>query len=130
MQAGAARTNSAYAVKIHIKPRYNRHPLCGWRQSCGAHTPSWPNSAATLLNHALAATADAWLARLISPQFFNWLIGLSFIGFALWALKPDVLDKELGIFASGIFLTTFTAFFVAEMGRQDAVCNGGIGSAL
>jgi len=69
----------------------------------------------TLLNHALAATAGAWLASLISPQFLNWIIALSFIGFALWTLKPDVLDKEPRIFDSGIFLTTLTAFFMAEM---------------
>jgi putative Ca2+/H+ antiporter (TMEM165/GDT1 family) len=73
---------------------------------------------ATLLNHALAATAGAWLASLISPQFLNWIIALSFIGFALWTLKPDVLDKEPHIFDSGIFLTTLIAFFMAEMGEK------------
>jgi len=73
---------------------------------------------ATLLNHALAATAGAWLASLISPQFLNWIIALSFIGFALWTLKPDVLNKDPRIFDSGIFLTTLTAFFMAEMGDK------------
>ena len=32
--------------------------------------------------------------RLISPQFLNWIIALSFIGFALWTLKPDTLDER------------------------------------
>ena len=48
---------------------------------------------ATLLNHALAASVGAWLASLISPQFLNWIVGLSFIGFGLWALKPDTLEE-------------------------------------
>ena len=74
--------------------------------------------AATLLNHALAATVGAWLASLISPQFINWVIGLSFIGFALWALKPDVLDENPRILDSGVFLTTLIAFFMAEMGDK------------
>ena len=73
---------------------------------------------ATLLNHALAATAGAWLASLISPQFLDWIIGLSFIGFAMWTLKPDVLDKDPRILDSGVFLTTLIAFFVAEMGDK------------
>jgi len=73
---------------------------------------------ATLLNHALAAAAGAWAGGLISPQFLNWIVGLSFIGFGLWTLKPDVLDKDPRILDSGIFLTTLTAFFVAEMGDK------------
>jgi putative Ca2+/H+ antiporter (TMEM165/GDT1 family) len=73
---------------------------------------------ATLLNHALAATAGAWLASLISPQFLDWIIGLSFIGFGLWTLKPDVLDKDPRILGSGVFLTTLIAFFLAEMGDK------------
>ena len=31
--------------------------------------------AATLLNHALAASVGAWLASLISPQSLNWIVG-------------------------------------------------------
>ncbi|MEO8766948.1 MAG: TMEM165/GDT1 family protein [Nitrosospira sp.] len=74
--------------------------------------------AATLLNHALAASAGAWLASLISPQSLNWIVGLSFIGFGLWALKPDTLDGNPRIFSSGVFVTTLIAFFMAEMGDK------------
>jgi putative Ca2+/H+ antiporter (TMEM165/GDT1 family) len=50
---------------------------------------------ATLLNHALAASVGAWLASLISPQFLNRIVGLSFTGCSLWALKPDALEGNL-----------------------------------
>ena len=74
--------------------------------------------AATLLNHALAASVGAWLASLISPQSLNWIVGLSFIGFGLWALKPDTLDENPRIFSAGVFVTTLIAFFMAEMGDK------------
>jgi putative Ca2+/H+ antiporter (TMEM165/GDT1 family) len=73
---------------------------------------------ATLLNHALAASAGAWLASLISPQLLNWIIGLSFIGCGLWALKPDMLEGDPQIFDAGVFVTTLIAFFLAEMGDK------------
>ena len=74
--------------------------------------------AATLLNHALAASAGAWLASLISPQALNWIVGLSFIGFGLWALKPDTLESDPRILSAGVFITTLIAFFLAEMGDK------------
>ncbi len=74
--------------------------------------------AATLLNHALAASVGAWLASLISPQFLNWIVGLSFIGCGLWALKPDTLEDNPRIFNAGVFVTTLIAFFLAEMGDK------------
>ena len=54
--------------------------------------PSWQVFSPPLFNHALAASVGAWLASLISPQSLNWVVGLSFIGCGLWALKPDALD--------------------------------------
>ncbi len=69
---------------------------------------------ATLLNHALAASVGVWVANLIPAQALNWVVGLSFIGFGLWALKPDTLDYDPRIFG-GVFVTTLVAFFLAEM---------------
>lgn len=73
---------------------------------------------ATLLNHALAASVGTWLASLISAHALNWIVGLSFIGFGLWALKPDKLDSDPRIFGAGVFVTTLIAFFLAEMGDK------------
>ncbi|WP_025041300.1 TMEM165/GDT1 family protein [Nitrosospira briensis] len=73
---------------------------------------------ATLFNHALAASVGAWLASLISPQFLGWVVGLSFIGCGLWALKPDALEGNPRFFSTGAFVTTLIAFFLAEMGDK------------
>ncbi len=59
-----------------------------------------------------------WLARLVAPETLRWIIALSFFAFALWALKPDVLDSERPLRGMGVFLTTLIAFFVVEMGDK------------
>ena len=74
--------------------------------------------AATLLNHALAGWAGALLARAVPARPLVWLVGLSFVGFGLWALKPDSLDAAPGAGRSGAFVTAFMAFFIAEMGDK------------
>src|SRR5512134_4101116 len=48
---------------------------------------------ATLLNHALAATAGVWVGRLIPPTALAVLLGFSFIGFGVWTLVPDTVDE-------------------------------------
>jgi len=73
---------------------------------------------ATIANHAFAASVGAWLASLVSPEALRWGIGLAFIAFGVWALKPDTLDGEPDVKAAGAFVTTFVAFFVAEMGDK------------
>jgi putative Ca2+/H+ antiporter (TMEM165/GDT1 family) len=74
--------------------------------------------AATLLNHALAAWLGSWAANLVTPESLNWIIGLSFVGCGLWALKPDTLDTQPRVFGAGVFVTTLIAFFLAEMGDK------------
>ena len=38
---------------------------------------------ATLLNHALAGTVGAVLARLVDPQVMRWILGASFVAMAV-----------------------------------------------
>jgi putative Ca2+/H+ antiporter (TMEM165/GDT1 family) len=45
-------------------------------------------------------------------------VGLSFIGFGLWALHPDSLDDSPRLHRAGAFVTAFLAFFIAEMGDK------------
>ena len=73
---------------------------------------------ATIFNHALAGSVGVWLAQLISPQWLPWITGALFIGFGLWALKPDTLDDEPSLHPAGAFVTTTIAFFLAEMGDK------------
>ena len=60
----------------------------------------------------------AWIASMIPSHFINWIVGLSFIGCALWALKPDTLEENPPLLSASAFVTTVIAFFVAEMGDK------------
>lgn len=77
---------------------------------------------ATLANHALAGAVGAWLAELIGPVASRWLLGLSFIAMAVWALIPDRLERaEDTTQRLGVFGTTLVAFFLVEMGDKTQV---------
>ncbi len=72
----------------------------------------WPIAAgillATLANHAVAALAGAWAGDLLQGPALRWVLGLSFLAVAVWALFPDRLDEREGLGArrAGAFLTT------------------------
>jgi putative Ca2+/H+ antiporter (TMEM165/GDT1 family) len=73
---------------------------------------------ATLANHSLAGAVGAWLASLVSPGTLRYAIAACFVGFGLWALKPDTLEERDRPQAAGVFLTTLVAFFLVEMGDK------------
>jgi putative Ca2+/H+ antiporter (TMEM165/GDT1 family) len=76
-------------------------------------------TAATILNHTAAGAAGAWLAAAISPVAMRWVLGLSFIGIAIWTLLPDRRQERTPRTPSfGVFGTTLCAFFVLEMGDK------------
>ncbi len=87
----------------------------------------WPIVAgifvATLANHALAGALGGWVASALGPEGLRWIIGLSFIGMAVWMLIPDKLDDEAteGRQRFGVFGTTVLAFFLAEMGDKTQI---------
>jgi Ca2+/H+ antiporter, TMEM165/GDT1 family len=77
---------------------------------------------ATLLNHALAGTLGAVLARLIDPNTMRWLLGVSFIAMAAWMLIPDRYEEQQARPPRfGVFATTLFAFFLLEMGDKTQV---------
>jgi putative Ca2+/H+ antiporter (TMEM165/GDT1 family) len=77
---------------------------------------------ATLVNHAFAGALGTWLTTLLRPSSLRWVLGLSFIGMAIWTLIPDRLDEEDAKLAGfGVFSTTLVAFFIAEMGDKTQV---------
>lgn len=77
--------------------------------------------AATLLNHALAGWIGALVAHWLTPETLRWIVAISFIGIALWTLKPDTLDEDEALPARGAFVATTIAFFIAEIGDKTQV---------
>jgi Ca2+/H+ antiporter, TMEM165/GDT1 family len=87
----------------------------------------WPIVAgiliATLVNHALAGAAGAWVTTLIGPQMLRWILGASFLAMAAWMLVPDRLDAQEDEKPPryGVFFTTVLVFFLAEMGDKTQI---------
>ena len=74
---------------------------------------------ATLVNHALAGSLGAWIAAHLETDVLRWIVGLSFIAIALWALVPDKLEEDPAPRGhAGVFFVTVTTFFLAEMGDK------------
>ena len=88
----------------------------------------WGILLATLANHALAGSLGVWLARLLPEGWLPWIVGLTFIGFGLWALRPDKLDQEPSMHRAGAFVTTLIAFFLAEMGDKTQLATVALGA--
>ena len=79
--------------------------------------------AATVVNHGLAGALGAWISTAVSTDVLRWVLGLSFIGMALWTLIPDKIEDEEAQIAGklGVFGATLVTFFLAEMGDKTQV---------
>ncbi|MFY9348615.1 MAG: TMEM165/GDT1 family protein [Orrella sp.] len=79
--------------------------------------------AATVLNHSLAGVLGLWITETLSPQWLRWLLGLSFIGMAIWALIPDKIEEsDMRLTRRwGVFGATLVTFFLAEMGDKTQI---------
>ena len=73
---------------------------------------------ATIINHGLAGALGAWITAAVSPDVLRWVLGLSFLGMAIWTLIPDKIEDEETAVAHrfGVFGATLVTFFLAEMG--------------
>ncbi len=78
---------------------------------------------ATILNHSLAGALGAWITATLSPEVLRWILGLSFIGMAVWTLIPDKIEEEEMQVARkfGVFGATLITFFLAEMGDKTQI---------
>ena len=82
----------------------------------------WGILAATLLNHGVAGALGAWITGLMGPQTLRWVLGVSFLAMAAWTLVPDKFEEgDAKLARHGVFLTTFIAFFLAEMGDKTQI---------
>lgn len=79
--------------------------------------------AATIVNHGLAGALGAWITSAVSPEILRWVLGLSFIGMAVWTMVPDKIEEEETQVAKrfGVFGATLITFFLAEMGDKTQI---------
>ena len=78
--------------------------------------------AATLLNHALAASFGYLIAQWLTGRTFQIVLGVAFLAMAAWALIPDKEDEGASArSAGGVFLTTLIAFFLVEIGDKTQI---------
>jgi putative Ca2+/H+ antiporter (TMEM165/GDT1 family) len=86
---------------------------------------------ATIANHAAAGLAGSYFADLLKGPSLRWILGLSFLSVAVWALFPDKYqgnDKATG--RSGAFVTTLVAFFLAEIGDKTQIATVGLAASF
>lgn len=77
---------------------------------------------ATLLNHLVSAWIGVSMARWLTADTINILVGLSFIVVGLWLLKPDQDTSMNSRYLSGsAFITTLVLFFLAEIGDKTQI---------
>jgi Ca2+/H+ antiporter, TMEM165/GDT1 family len=83
---------------------------------------------ATLANHALAGVAGRFVGELLGGATLRWVLGISFLAMAGWALVPDRLDGSdaVPLKARGAFLATLFSFFVAEIGDKTQIATAAL----
>jgi putative Ca2+/H+ antiporter (TMEM165/GDT1 family) len=82
---------------------------------------------ATLANHAAAGLAGMLLGNLLAGAWLRWLVGLTFIAMAVWALIPDRYEEDRrALVRGGALVTTLVVFFLAEIGDKTQIATIGL----
>jgi Ca2+/H+ antiporter, TMEM165/GDT1 family len=82
---------------------------------------------ATVANHAAAGLAGTFFGNVIGVWWMRWILGLSFLSVAIWALFPDKYEGgDQAISQSGAFSATLCAFFIAEIGDKTQIATIGL----
>ena len=82
---------------------------------------------ATIANHAAAGLAGTYFGSLLSGPRLLWVLGLSFLSVAVWALFPDKCEaNDKAMSGAGVFTATLVAFFLAEIGDKTQIATIGL----
>ena len=82
---------------------------------------------ATLANHAAAGLAGTLFGSVLSGPWMRWILAISFLSVAVWALFPDKYESGgNGMNRAGAFLSTLSAFFLAEIGDKTQIATIGL----
>jgi Ca2+/H+ antiporter, TMEM165/GDT1 family len=82
---------------------------------------------ATIANHAAAGLAGTIFGSLFAGPWMRWILALSFLSVAVWALFPDKYQGDArAIGRSGAFATTLVTFFFAEIGDKTQIATIGL----
>jgi Ca2+/H+ antiporter, TMEM165/GDT1 family len=77
---------------------------------------------ATVANHAAAGLAGTLFGSLLGGPWMRWILGLSFLSVAVWALFTDKFEADIKrISRQGAFISTLIAFFFAEIGDKTQI---------
>ena len=69
---------------------------------------------ATLANHAAAGLVGTFFGSLFTGPWMRWILGISFLSVAVWALFPDKYKGDSkAISRAGAFTATLVTFFLA-----------------
>jgi Ca2+/H+ antiporter, TMEM165/GDT1 family len=82
---------------------------------------------ATIANHAAAGLAGTFFGGFFSGPWMRWVLVVSFLTVAIWALFPDKLaEEDSGTGRAGAFVTALVTFFLAEIGDKTQIATIGL----
>ena len=87
--------------------------------------------AATVAIHVASVALGVLIGDFLRGPWMKWILGATFLAFAAWTLVPEKLSDDEQPKAVGhgsVFLTTFVAFFLAEVGDKTQIVAMALGA--
>lgn len=83
---------------------------------------------ATLISNVVATVAGQWIGNFLVPSILKWILVISFIGMAVWAIIPEKsdIDNTLAPGRKGPFMAAFVGFLIAEMGDKTQIATAAL----